>query len=90
MCLRDAKFAHFKIKIKKDSSCIFIFILPFIFIYFTSFFIANLASNQSLYQEWGLDEGWWRMEEGWSREKELNKKGKEKLHAKSYISNGPL
>lgn len=64
MRLRDAKFVHLKIKFKKDGSCLFIFILPFIFIYFTHFF-ANLASNQSLYQEWGLDEEG----RGWSRKR---------------------
>lgn len=74
MRLCDAKFVHFKIKIKKDGSGIFIFILPFILSILLCF--ANLASNQSLYQEWGLDEeGGGRSHK---RTKEKKKKGKKK------------
>lgn len=65
-------------KIKKEGSCIFIFILSILLIFF-----ANLAGNQSLYQEWGLDEDGGGTEGG-GVQKELNEKKEKKNYTRSH------
>lgn len=70
-------------KIKKEGSCIFIFILPLLFYLFYLFFFANLAGNQSLYQEWGLDEDGGGTEGG-GVQKELNEKKEKKNYTRSH------